>query len=249
MRLADRHAAILEHHHGGRLRFPAEFLFRRAVGQAGRALLHHDAGNAARAGFAGARHHHVNVGDAAAGDEGLGAVEHVSVAVAARARRKVGGVRAGVRLGQAVAGEMLHAAELGQEFLALGLAAEGVDHPGRHVVDRDVSGGRGAALRQLLENQRGIEPGQRRAADVLLDGDAAEAERGRLAQGLHGEGFVFVPVARVRSHLLAREGPRGRLEGPLLGGEREIHDLIVMWGPKARQHRPYLPVAWPDGTG
>ncbi len=123
--VGDRHTAILEHHHGGRLRFPAEFLFRRAVGQAGRALLHHDAGNAARAGFAGARHHHVNVGDAAAGDEGLGAVEHVSVAVAARARRKVGGVRAGVRLGQAVAGEMLHAAELGQEFLALGLAAGG----------------------------------------------------------------------------------------------------------------------------
>ena len=72
-----RHAAILEHHHGGRLRFPAELLLLRAVGEARRALLHHDGGNAARARFAGARHHHVNVGDAAAGDEGLGAVEHI----------------------------------------------------------------------------------------------------------------------------------------------------------------------------
>ena len=75
---------------------------------------------------------------------------------------------------------MLHRAELGQEFPARRVAAEGVDHPGRHVVDRDVGGGRGAALRQFLEDQRGVEPRERRAADVVLDIDAAEAERRRL---------------------------------------------------------------------
>ena len=44
-----RHAAVLEHHHRGRLRLPAELLLLRAEGEPGRALLHHDAGDAAAA--------------------------------------------------------------------------------------------------------------------------------------------------------------------------------------------------------
>ena len=132
--------------------------------------------------LAGAHHADIDVGDAAARDEGLGAVEHVMIAVAARARLQARGVRARVRLGQAIAREMLHGAELRQEALALRLAAERVDHPGRHVVDRDIGGGRGAALRQFLEDDRGVEPRQRRAADIVLHVDAAEAERRRLAQ-------------------------------------------------------------------
>jgi hypothetical protein len=120
---------------------------------------------------------------------------------------------------------MLHAAELGQEFLAYGVAAESVDHPGRHVVDRDVGGSRGAALRQLLEDQRGVEPGQRRAADVFLHVNAAEAERRRLAQCLDREHFALVPVARMRHHFVTRELPRGGLKGVLLFGEVEIHGI------------------------
>ena len=196
-----RHAAILEHHHRGRLRFPAELLLLRAEGEPRRALLDHDAGDAARAALAGAHHADIDVGDAAAGDEGLGAVEHVVVAVARRARLQACGVGAGVRLGQAIAREMLHGAELRQELVPLRLAAERVDHPGRHVVDRDVGGGRGAALRQLLEDDRGVEPRQRRAADVVLHVDAAEAERRRLAQRLDRKGRVLVPVPRMRHHL------------------------------------------------
>ena len=67
---------------------------------------------------------------------------------------------------------MLHAAKLGQKFLALRLAAEGVDHPGRHVVDRDIGGGGGAALRQFLEDQRGV-------AEQVLD---IQALKGVLAK-------------------------------------------------------------------
>ena len=145
------------------------------------------------------------------------------VAVAPRAGRKARGVRAGVRLGQAIAREMLHGAELRQEALALRVAAEGVDHPGRHVVDRDIGGGRGAALRQLLEDDGGVEPRQSRAADVVLHIDAAEAERRGLAQRLDREGLVLVPVARMRHHLVAGELPRGGLEGALVFGQLEIH--------------------------
>ncbi len=125
---------------------------------------------------------------------------------------------------------MLHGAELGQKFLALLVAAEGVDHPGRHVVDGDIGGGGGAALRQFLEDQRGVEPAERRAADVLLHVDAAEAERGRLAQRLDREHFALVPVARVRHHLVARERARGGLEGALLFGEGKVHPQRVTPG-------------------
>ena len=135
----------------------------------------------------GAHHHDVEVGDAAARDEGLGAVEHIVVAVAHRAGLQARRIRAGIRLGQAVAREMLHGAELRQEAPALRVAAVAVDHPGRHVVDRDIGGGRDAALRQLLEDDRRVEPRERRAADILLHVDAAEAERRRLAQRVDRE--------------------------------------------------------------
>ena len=111
----------------------------------------------------------------------------------------------------------------GRNFLRCAVAAEGVDHPGRHVVDRDIGRGRGAALRQLLEDDGGVEPRQRRAADIVLHIDAAEAERRRLAQRLDREGRVLVPVARIRHHLVAGELPRGGLEGALVFGEFEIH--------------------------
>src|SRR3546814_16028190 len=50
------------------------------------------------------------------------------------------------RLGQAIACDLFHAHEVGQEArLDLG-AAKAVDHPRRHIVDRDIGAGRGSAL-------------------------------------------------------------------------------------------------------
>src|SRR3546814_10596761 len=48
--------------------------------------------------------------------------------------------------------EVLHRHQLRQPSRALPAVAEGVDHPRRHVVDRDIGGGRDAARRQLLED-------------------------------------------------------------------------------------------------
>ena len=103
------------------------------------------------------------------------------VAVAPRARGQVRGVGACAWLGQAIAREMLHGAELRQKLSARLGAAEGVDHPCRHVVDRDVGSGRRAPLRQLLEDQCGIEPRQGGSADVFLDINAAKTECSGLA--------------------------------------------------------------------
>ena len=76
--------------------------------------------------------------------------------------------------------------------------AEAVDHPGRHVVDRDVGRDRRAAHGERLEDQRRVEPRQPRAADILADVDAAHAERRRLAHLRDREVLLLVPLDRVR---------------------------------------------------
>jgi len=90
-------------------------------------------------------------------------------------------------------------------------------------VDRDISRGRGAALRQLLEDDGGVEPRQAAAVDVVLDIDAAETERRSLAQLGHRERRILVPVSRLRRHGFAGELPRGGLERALVFGEIKIH--------------------------
>ena len=125
----------------------------------------------------------------------------------------------------------------GRNFLRCALAAEGVDHPGGHVVDRDIGRGRGAALRQFLEDDGGVEPRQRRAADIVLHVDAAEAERRGLPQLGDREDLALVPGARIRRHLVAGELPRGRLEGALVLGEFEIHAPTDRKRPFPRQRR------------
>src|SRR4029077_17206760 len=75
--VGDRNPAILEDHHRGRLRFPAELFFLGAERKARRPLFHDDAGNAVRPLLSGAHHADIKVRDAAAGDEGLRAVDDV----------------------------------------------------------------------------------------------------------------------------------------------------------------------------
>ena len=78
-------------------------------------------------------------------------------------------------------------------------------------------------MRQRFENQHGVEPRKRGAAHVGCHVNAAEAERRRLPQRVDGEDLVFIPLARERQHLLAREGASGILDRPLFLGEFEVH--------------------------
>ena len=73
---------------------------------------------------AGSRHHDVKVARAGAGDELLLSVEHVTLAVAHRARRQRRGIRTGAGFGQAVAREQIHRAKLAA-------ASAGAVHPSR----------------------------------------------------------------------------------------------------------------------
>ena len=112
---------------------------------------------------------------------------------------------------------------LGSHLLPLGVIAEGIDHPRRHVVDGDEGRHRRAALRQRLEDQRRVEPGQRRAADVVADVDAADAERGRLAHHVDRKMLLLVPADRMRRDLFRGEGPRHLANRYLVLVESEMH--------------------------
>src|SRR5208282_6677101 len=107
-------------------------------------------------------------------------------------------VRSSAWFGEAVARQLLHAAQSRQPTQALCLASEAVYHPGDHVVDRDIGGDRGATLRQGLENQRGVEPRQSRSALILANIDAGQAESGGLADDIGGEMFLLIPLDGLR---------------------------------------------------
>ena len=92
---------------------------------------------------------------------------------------------------------MIHGRELGQETLALFVAAEAIDHPGRHVVNGKEGRGGGAACRQFFENNRGIEPAHLRAADIGLHIDRGEAQRRGLAQHVDWEMLGCIPFRRM----------------------------------------------------
>ena len=226
--VCDRHAGILEDHRAGRLRVPAHLALVGAERKPGRVGLDHQRRDAAGPVAAGPHHHDIEVAAAGAGDELLLAVEHVMIAVAHRAGAQRRRVRAGARLGQAIARQQLHGAKLRQPFLALGVVAEGIDHPGRHVVDRDERRHRRAALRQRLEDQRGVEPRQRRAADVVADIDAAHAELGRLAHHVDRKMLLLVPAERMRRDFFRGEFPRHIANRNLVLVESEMHLVSVV---------------------
>ncbi len=172
---------------------------------------------------AGADHRDVDVAGAAAGDERLGAVQHIVVAVAARARRQRRRVGAAAGLGQAVAGEVLHAGQLWQKPRALVAIAKTVDHPRRHVVDREIGGGRDAGRGQFLEDDCGVDPAEPAAAELLADIDPGKPQRRRAPQRRDRKLLALVPARRLRQPLRARKRPRRLLKRPLLVRERKIH--------------------------
>src|SRR5207248_1916895 len=98
--IGDRDAAILEDHHRSRLRIPAELLLLLAERQAGRLFLGDEARDALWPRPAGPHHRHIDVADPAAGDERLGPVEHVLIAVAHGAGGQRRRIRTAAWLGQ-----------------------------------------------------------------------------------------------------------------------------------------------------
>ena len=174
-----RHPAVGEDHLPGRLHVPAHLVLDRAEGKAGRVLRHDEGRDAFRPVGAGPHHGHVDVAVAGAGNELLGAVDHIVVAVAHGPRLQRRRIGAGARLGQAVAAQPFHRGQLRQETLPLFVAAEAVDHPAGHVVDGDEGREAGAGPRQRLEDQHGVEPAEAGAADIVARHRCRRSRAGR----------------------------------------------------------------------
>ena len=138
-------------------------------------------------------------------------------------RRRVG---AGAGLGQAIAGDALHGDEAGQIGIAHRLVAIGIDHPRRHVVNRDEGAGRRAAMGHRLHDQRRLQPPQPDAARFLAHIDRAKAEFGGRLDGIDGENMLLVPLAGERRDAIGGETPRHFLDGTLVVGQVELHRTV-----------------------
>ena len=246
--VVGRHPAVFEDDLAGRLHVPAHLVLDRAEGEAGRILGHYQRRDAFRAVLPGPRHHHIDVAVAGAGDELLGAVQHIVATVAHRPGFQRRGVRAGAWLGQAIAGQPFHRRQLRQETLALLLRSEAVDHRGRHVVDRDEGGKGRAGARQCLEHQNGVEASERGTADVVANIDAAETEWSGLADHVGRKPPLAVPVERVGRDAFGGECFGHGLDGALVLGQFElsacrlngaVHGILPACGP----------LVWPDVFG
>jgi hypothetical protein len=167
----------------------------------------------------------VDVGDAAVGDEDLGAVEDPLVAVAFRGRLQALDVRARLRLGNRVRAELDLLA--GAEALGdpprdlLGGAGRG-DPGGGEAGSGDRQGDARATPMELLSRDHlhlavGVRGG---ALDRL---EALESLPARLFDHIPGRALLFVVLARRGPDHVARESPGAVFELLLLLVQCEIH--------------------------
>ncbi len=75
--------------------------------------------------------------------------------------------------------------------------------------------------------KRRIEPGQRRAADIVADVDAADAELGRLAHHVDRKMLLLIPADRVRRDFFRGKIPRHIANRNLVLVESELHSIFA----------------------
>ncbi len=138
------------------------------------------------------------------GDELLGAVDDVMIALAPRARADRGGVGARVRLGQAEAADPLAARHGLQIFLTLRVVAVIQDRHAADAVMHAHDGRDGATTGRDLDDRSGIgdiiEP---RAVPFAGHVHAHESKRRHLGNGLCGKAMLPIPLRCERRELFA----------------------------------------------
>ncbi len=216
---------VLQDQFGGGLAAQPELAVDRAAGQAGRVGGHEEGRDTLVAGrVGGAGEEQDDVGPGAVGDERLGAVDHVVVAVAHRAGGQVAGVRAGAGLGEAEAADVRARGQTGQPAPLLLLVPPGRDGLGDQAEgDRDDAAHGAVAAPQLLGDQAVREVVATAAAVLLVDGEPEEAD---LAELLHDRPVHLlgaVPRDDVRGDLPCHEVPGEPPYGGLLLAELQVH--------------------------
>src|SRR5204863_329335 len=206
----DRHAEVLEVDLAGLDALVAQLVDVAPDGEAGRVLLGGEQADAlvrrigARIGL---HHQRIDGGGARVGDEHLGAVHHVVVALAARGGADALRIAAGVGLRQAERRPVLAARHGGQVALLLLPRAVRAEHVGEHEVRVEDAREAHPAAAELLDDHRVGGVVEAEAAVLERDGGAEEPE---LLHALDQRLRVLVGVlvaARDRHHLALDEAP------------------------------------------
>src|SRR2546428_11843171 len=156
-----------------------------------------------------ARRHEIEIGHRPVGDEHLGALEHVVIALAQGTGADGGYVAAAVRLGHRDRRQRFAPADGGEVLLIERLAARPVEVGARHVsVDPDRHRERAAARARalLVEDGAGEEVGARPTV-LLVVFDAEQAQLAPPAPDRLRDAAGRLPRLAVRHHLMLDEAP------------------------------------------
>ena len=198
-----------------------------AHGEAGEGALHDEGGQAAlTSGLVGHGDDDEHIGVTGVGDEDLGAVQDVVLALLVQHGHGLDAAGVGARagLGQAEGAQPLAGAQLGQILLLLSLGAEVIDGVGAQagMSGEDDAGG-AADLAHLLNSHDIAEVGSALAAVLLGEINAHHAQLGHLLDGLGGETLFLVHFLSQRLDLVLSEAAIHLLDEEFFFRQIKIH--------------------------
>ena len=210
--------------------FPSSFAGR----EARRVGRHEEARDPARPLAARAREDERDAGPRAERDEDLRAAEHPVAAVALRARDEARRIRAGARLGQRVAAELLARRERRQQLALLLVRPPPCDRlADEAVVHRDDPPDRRVGPAELLHHEAVRDRVEPHSTVRLGERSAQEADLGELADDRPVHLLRAVPLTRVRQHLALDERTGRAADQVLLVAGREVHGPVSGRGRRA----------------
>jgi hypothetical protein len=240
--LASRHAHIVEEQLRGVLRLQPHLVELAAAAEALCTIgLHQQQAHALGPGLAfGLGHHDDQVGVLAVGDEGLGAVDQIVIAVAAGEGAHGLQVGAGAGLGHRDRRGQLarHHARQPALLLVLGAAVEQVGRDDGRM--QAAAPAAQARARRLHDDHRLVAEIATRAAIGLGRGQAQQALRAAFVPGLARHDAGLAPGTGLRHPALGEEAPRAVLQHAVLLGDpgRGKQGKAIIWTPafRARRH-------------
>jgi hypothetical protein len=175
-------------------------------------------------GIAGGEHH-VPAGVVGVGDPRLLTVEHIVVADLFEGGLHARHVRARRRLGGAVAGHHRLGGEHAQVFVLLLVAAAELHRRERQAVRQNAGLDAGAAVRQLLADERVLELAEASPTVVGRAGRIDDAQRPRLFEHVHRKAPLAVALGSDGRDALGGEAPRRLDQLLVFFGQGEIEHL------------------------
>ena len=209
----------------------AHLLLVLADGEAGEGGLHDEGGDALGAlGLIGHGKDHEHIGHIAVGDEDLGAVHHIVVALQLGLGLTLGSVGTGVGLSQSEGADLVTGGQHGQILGLLLLGAVGQDGVAAQAVvgGYDIAGG-GALLGQLLDADGAGQRVSTLSAVLLGDAHAHHAQVEQLLDVLAGIEGLGVGLGSDGLHFVLSELSHHLPDQQMLRAQIEIHNAFSFY--------------------